>query len=310
MPITPTIHLGVPTQAGPLTVFPVWTDAPAAKRAMRTTLPKSASVGEVGEHSEVERLQLHHTGKSAFLLPGATVFGGGWQHRALVHGVLVDGPVDLDLDVRCVEAGRWHGDVGAGQGVHQRRAPLAVRGALRGISRDIGRGRPDGNVFSERQGRADQSDVWNRVGRYQSIGSSQSLSLVEMTAVLEPRVDDVLAAIPLLDGQRGILVGIGGHPALLEVFDHTRTLAGQIPAILGGVLADAMLVPARPTPGRRARTFARRVSRRRLDLSAAAGAGFLAEAFDDLADVEAVTTRDEHLVHLSALNIRHDLVAA
>lgn len=131
-----------------------------------------------------------------------------------------------------------------------------------------------------------------------------------MTAVLEPRVDDVLAAIPLLDGQRGILVGVGGHPALLEVFDHTRTLAEQIPAILGGVLADAMLVPARPTPGRRARTFARRVSRRRLDLSAAAGAGFLAEAFDDLADVEAVATRDEHLVHLSALNIRHDLVAA
>lgn len=118
MPITPTIHLGVATQAGPLTVFPVWTDAPAPKRALRTALPKSASVGEVDEHSVVERLQLHHTGKSAFLLPGATVFGGGWQHRALVHGVLVEGPVDLDLDVRCVEAGRWHGDAGAGQGVH------------------------------------------------------------------------------------------------------------------------------------------------------------------------------------------------
>ena len=135
MPITPTIHLGVPTQAGPLTVFPVWTDAPAPKRALRTALPKSASVGEIGEHSVVELLQLYHPGKTTFLLPGATVFGGGWQHRALVHGVLVEGPVDLDLDVRCVEAGRWAGEGGARQGVHQRRAPLAVRGALRGVSR-------------------------------------------------------------------------------------------------------------------------------------------------------------------------------
>ena len=310
MPITPTIHLGVATQAGPLTVFPVWTDAPATKRALRTTLPKGARVGELGDHSEVERLQLHHTGKTTFLLPGATVFGGGWQHRALVHGVLVEGPVDLDLDVRCVEAGRWNGDVGAGQGVHQRRAPLAVRGALRGISRDIGRPRPDGNLYSERRNRADQGDVWNRVGRYQSIGSSQSLSLVEMTSALEPRLDEVLVDIPVLDGQRGILVGVGGHPALLEVFDHTRTLAGQIRAILGGVMADAMLVPPRPTPGRRARTFARRVSRRPLDLHGEAGAGFVAEAFDDLAAVDAIATRDDHLVHLSALNVRHDLVAA
>lgn len=37
---TPTIHLGSPTQVGPLTVFPVWTDAPEPKRPVRASIPR------------------------------------------------------------------------------------------------------------------------------------------------------------------------------------------------------------------------------------------------------------------------------
>ncbi len=44
MLITPTHHIGVPTHAGPLTVFPVWTDAPVPRRAIRTVVPKKATV--------------------------------------------------------------------------------------------------------------------------------------------------------------------------------------------------------------------------------------------------------------------------
>lgn len=78
----PALHVGSPTLAGPLTVFPVWTDAPAAARAY---LPLSASVaavrekasgGSVGHRARtfarrVERMRLdvaaHEPGRSAVL---------------------------------------------------------------------------------------------------------------------------------------------------------------------------------------------------------------------------------------------------
>ena len=42
---TPKFHLGSPTQVGPLTVFPVWTDAPQPTRPLRARLPKGATIG-------------------------------------------------------------------------------------------------------------------------------------------------------------------------------------------------------------------------------------------------------------------------
>lgn len=312
MTTTPMIHLGVATEVGPLTVFPVWTDAPRAARALRTSLPKGTKVGELESGSSVERLQLHHPGPKAFLLPGGTIFGGGWQHRALVHGVVVEQPVDLDLDVRCVEQLRWNGD--GDQRVHQRRAPIGVQGALRGIRADHGdqtRYESGRAPHPTRDELADQDEVWRRVQRYSPVlGASASLSLVEFTDVLDDGLDDLLGRVPLLDGQRGVLIGVAGHPAVLEVFDHPRTLAGQIRAILGGVLADAAMAPTRTTPGYRARAFAHRVSRRDLTQVSPAGTGVLAETRDDLAAIDGVTTGDDRLVHLSALNVRHDLVAA
>lgn len=321
MTTTPMIHLGAATEVGPLTVFPVWTDAPRAARALRTSLPQGTKVGELESGSSVERLSLHHPGPKAFLLPGGTIFGGGWQHRALVHGVVVEQPVDLDLDVRCVEQLRWNGD--GAQRVHQRRAPIGVQGALRGIRSDrrdrVDQGDRDDQARYEsgltphptRSERADQGEVWRRVQSYSPVlGMSASLSLVEITDVLDDGLDDLLGQVQLLDGQRGVLIGVAGHPAVLEVFDHPRTLAGQIRAILGGVLADAAMVPTCSTPGYRARAFAHRVSRRDLSPVSRAGTGVLAETRDDLAAIDGVTTGDDRLVHLSALNVRHDLVAA
>ena len=301
MVTAPVNHVGSPTHVGPLSVFPVWTDAPVPRHALRTSLPKGATIDEVAEGSVVERLSLHNPTDSMFLLPGGSVFDGGWQHRVLVHSVLADARTDVDLDVRCVEQGRWDGT--GQQRLHGRRAPLAVRGALRGIRTDR---QPLG-----RAGRADQGDVWNRVHRYErTMGSSASSSLVEVTDRLEDQAGDVLARLQPLPGQRGVLIGIGGHPVVLEVFDHPRTLTRQWGAIITSVLADAHLVPARPTTGRRARIFAQRVSERTLQPWADAGAATAVEARDDLAVIDAIATRQNNVIHLSALNARHELVGA
>ena len=153
--------------------------------------------------------------------------------------------------------------------------------------------------------------MWSRVKRYEaSTGRSATSSLVEMTDRLEPAGVDPLGELRPLLGQRGVLIGVGGHPAVMEIFDHPRTLADQWDAIITSVLADARLAPARPTSGARARTFAHRVSGRRLARRERAGAAVAASARDDLAVIDATVAEAERIVHLAALNARHDLVGA
>jgi hypothetical protein len=302
MYITPQLHVGSPTQAGPLSVFPVWTDAPMPTRRLRSTAPKGVAVTELASGPVVERLTVHNPTSHGFLLPGGSVFDGGRQHRALVHSVVVAPDTDLEIDVRCIEQGRWGGT--AGHGAQARRVPLAVRGALRGISAARrGVDRPDR--------RADQGDVWARVPRYeQALGASPTSSLLEVARRIDVDAADVVAAVRPLAGQRGVLIGIGGHPVLLEVFDHPATLEEQWDAIIAGVLADARLVPSRPTPGRRARVFAQHVSARPIEPWAPAGAAIAMETRDDLAAVDGTTLDGETFVHLTALNCRHQLVGA
>lgn len=311
---TPALHVGAPTEAGPLTVFPVWTDSPMPRRALHTRPPAGARVTEVGGGGpQVERLVVHNPTTTPFLLPVGTVFDGGLQHRVLVNGTLVGEQMDLDLDVRCIEHGRWNG--ARQHRVHHRRAPLAVRGALRGIRSaerrpgDASTGRGAGHALAE------QGDVWQRVRRYEAAtGPSTSESLVEMTDRLHGDgggdVGPLVDAVRPLPGQRGVIIGIAGHPVLAEVFDHPATLARQCDAIVHGVLADALLAPHRPTPAHRARAFVRRVAGRRLDAWRDGPAAATYAAADDLALVESLVTGAGRVVHLSALNIRHELVGA
>lgn len=300
MNITPQLHVGRANHVGPLSVFPVWTDLAPPDRPIPTALPPGATVGEMPDGSQVAKLRLNNPTGSIFMLPGGTTFGAGWQHRVLTTSVLVEGPMQMDLDVRCVEQGRWNG--GTSQRVGTRRAPLAVRGALRGIRRTDN---PGGNE------RADQADVWSRVQRYEAtLGASPSRSMVEVAASVEAHLPLVLEALRVLPGQQGVIIGIGGRPALVEVFDHPATLADQWAAIIGGVLADAAMAPSQQTPNRRARRFAARISGQPLSSGDGPRSRVEWTAPDGLATVDALLTSTDHLVHFAALNPRHDLVCA
>src|SRR5829696_299319 len=119
----PAIHLGSPVQAGPLTVFPVWTDAPLAARPYRTTLPAAGAVKEHDGGPSVESLMVSNPRATPVLLLEGALLEGGWQHRVLAQSVLIGGKTRQDVDVRCVEQRRWGGERGQHFGTH--RAPLA-----------------------------------------------------------------------------------------------------------------------------------------------------------------------------------------
>ena len=298
----PALHVGSPVQAGPLTVFPVWTDAPLDTKPYRTTLPKSGRVGELQTGPSVPELRVTNPGAVPVLLFEGALLDGGWQHRVLANSVLVGAHADVTVEVCCVEQHRWGG--GQDQRLGGRRAPLAVRGALRGIQ--AGR-----RLEPEHSRRPDQGDVWERVAHYESgHGRSRTSSLVEVQRGLDRQIENIVREARPLPAQRGVLIGVAGHPVLLEVFDHPQTLAEQWDAILSAVAVDALLVPAEPTPGYRARAFARRTLATAVAESGLAGVAMAIAGNDrDLISARGLATSDR-VIYAGVVNTRHQLVLA
>ena len=85
--LMPDLHVGRGLQAGPLTVFPVWSShAPVHSlevgRAAEVTASEREGSPVVGE------LIVTNTGAASALLLEGEILEGGWQHRALRHDII------------------------------------------------------------------------------------------------------------------------------------------------------------------------------------------------------------------------------
>jgi hypothetical protein len=118
-------------------------------------------------------------------------------------------------------------------------------------------------------------------------------------------------AVPVLDGQRGVVIGLAGQPVLLELFPSHKCLTAALPALISGLMLDAMSAAAPPviTPGRRARRLVERLDGRRTHLTDEVNAGDAIpfSLVTEHATVRGVTL-DEEWAHLTVFNRRHPLV--
>lgn len=277
------LHVGSGTTTGALTVFPVWGEREGG-RGYRT----DAHLAVVSERPgpAVANLIIGNPGDCPLLVLEGQVLEGGWQNRVVGRSVLVPAHASMELDVFCVEQGRW-----GGAGEHRsngRRVSLRVRGALR-----------------SRQDR--QSEVWRRVGEYEKrYGPNETASLLKHADRAAVDVDRLVSRFRPLPAQVGVVLGVAGQPVLAEVFDDPRTLASQFHSILRAAGLDALGEQEVATPSRRARRFVDRLSRVERRAVASAGAGTTLAGADHYADVSCLSwgRRDVHLV---ASNPRHPL---
>jgi hypothetical protein len=253
-PITTTLrlHVGQGTHRGPLTVFPVWTDAPEVPRGYVTGASAPVDVAERAGSPAVDQLVVTNRGKHPVLLLAGELLEGGWQTRALIATTLLAPGQRSVQQVVCVEQGRWGGDIAHRR--QARRVPFAVRARF---------DRPDA-----------QRAVWDRVRGYDSVaGPSETGSLADRLDRTTAAADELTGGLRPLAGQRGVLVGIAGRPAWLEVFDSGRTLSAHWSALLHAATLDALSQPAVRTPAALARSFAERVEGTRLTSGEPAGLG-------------------------------------
>lgn len=278
------LHVGQGTTVGSVTLFPIWQDRTSTGARRYDTSAAALRVDEAEGGPSVPQLVATNTGAKAVLVLDGQLFEGGWQHRMATRSTLVGAASRVVLDVACVEQGRWGGSVT--QHTRGRRATTYVR-----------------HGFDEA---GQQGEVWDRVQQYG--GVSATGSLVERLSTPDEQAARLLRRVRPLPGQTGLLVGIGGQPLALEVYDHPQTLREQFEAVVRAACLDASGRPAVPTPGRRARRMVERLERTRLALEPNAGQDArLARARTSDLDVMSLQ-KASYRLHLRATYRRHPLL--
>lgn len=265
------LHVGRPLQRGAVSLFPVWS-ADAVDRP-GYDLAGDVRVDEHPDGGVIASLLVTNAGTRPALLLAGELLAGGQQHRTALRSTVVEPSCTAAVEVRCVEEGRWSGSRSSSRA--GRRSPVRVRAGQH------------------------QGEVWRRVREYGTTGTHP---------LLDVREPDDLRGVRPLPGQVGLLVGLGGQPLLLEVFDAPSTLAQAWDGLLGAVAVDAGRAAAVPTPGRRARRFLDRVRAVR-PVAATSATGTALRAETPHVRVEALHWGGS-VVHAVALDPRHELMAA
>jgi hypothetical protein len=298
MPV-PCIHVGRGSRLGPVTWFPLWTDAPPGP-ALATGTGASIAVEEMPGHPQVEKLVVVNPSGVAVLLVEGELLEGGWQHRLLQHDFVLDAGRRETIDVSCVEQGRWQG--GTAHIRRARRAAPRVRTAMTAARAEVR-----------------QSAVWSQVAEYQTaLGSSPTASLVDHIDAYESRAQDAellarVSAVRPLPGQRGVAYGVGGYPVGLEVFSSEDALGEHLEQLLASLLLDAAALrgsgPEDAVPARRVRRLVARLDEvdPMPDPTVQGGCGVVRRADTDALVVRGITL-DGTWAHLAVFNRRHQLV--
>ena len=301
MMVIPNLHVGRGTHFGSLSVFPVWAEGPVVL-GLASGRGANVLVAEREGNPVVGELVLKNLSARPALLLAGELFEGGWQHRVLNQDLLLMPGQHMVASVCCVEHGRWNA-----QGAHRRharRASMMVRAAQTTTS-----------------SAARQHEVWDRVSRYdRAFGASPTASYVDHLdghATWTPNsapdesasIWEAIQGIRAIPGQRGVLIGLGGQPAFLELFPTPAGLRGHLGGLLEAAALDAALMPCEPTPGRRARRFVGALAGAPLGahVGVDAGSGQALIARSSGHEIRALAWNDQ-LVHATVFNRRHRLM--
>ena len=234
-----------------VTVFPVWLES----QPLEGFCWKSShiAVGENAEGASVNNLTVTNTGHRPHIVLEGDIFEGGRQNRVLTRSLVLARGEEREVPVACVEEGRWHG-TGDHRG-GRRRAPMSVR---YGMTNTMSRMNV-ADVQAADAGTHVQSDVWNRIRQHESTrGAVEGHSLTESMdqADRARNMGTRIKPPTVLPGQRGVLIGIGGHIVAAEFFGNTEGLQSRWDGIISAAHYEAMEAPARRTASWKARDFA------------------------------------------------------
>jgi hypothetical protein len=220
------------THAG-LTVVPLFSrEEPRLEYlGLDEALARGLRVREVDESGSVNDLVVENPLDELVLLYEGEELVGAKQNRVVHRSALVGGRSRTSLPVDCVEHGRW---------AYRTRVFASADRVAYPEQRRL------------RHAGGGQGEVWANVSAKAARHAARSATDAQ-EAIYEKRattLDEYLSALPRLDGQSGVLVGIGGVIACLDYVGRADVFAGLYAKLLRGYALDAT---ERPVPKRLAR---------------------------------------------------------
>jgi len=206
------------------------------------TLPETEKV-DFEDKGGISPIGVKNTGGlPLFIRSGSVLQGISGQDRAVIHSMILDPKVDIDIKVRCVHASRptSHGGKFKYSGI----APRVVQSSLRKSQHDtwnsvqsyfcmssmVGSDFQSGKTKSMRMGRRRSPVYGATIGA--TIGESAVKhddlpSIQKKQKELDGNLQDILKQVPVLENQIGaIIVGMSGVIGV-ESFDHPESWKAQ-----------------------------------------------------------------------------------
>ena len=227
------LSIGRPATRGGLTLYPVFTQMPAARPYLTGRQADSEAVLAITERpgaAAVPELLVENRGDLPVLLvEGETVLGGK-QNRTLNVSVLCPPRTRTPVPVSCVEEGRW----GAPQVTRRspRHAPSRLRD-LKTASVVAAAIRGDGKL-------SNQVGVWQEVTRHvqhRDLASPTS-ALEDVYAAADSELRHLVDGLRPRPGQVGVVAAEGRHIRVLDLFDRTESLADYWDGLVQGYALD------------------------------------------------------------------------
>ena len=206
------VKLGDPQHYRNMSVFPLLF---SGKSKLEYTMLRKAlkqehiMITEISENGSVPELKLFNVTESYILLLDGEELEGAKQNRVLNTTLLVYPKSELKVPVSCTEQGRWDQESAAFHDSEKIMFSRARGNKMSSVHQSLKYG----------QGyQSNQSEVWNDISQLQHKRSihSPTSAMKDIYDKEKGNLDDFLKAFPLIEGQCGIIVGLGGQVVGLE----------------------------------------------------------------------------------------------
>lgn len=228
--------LQAPIYAGSVALVPVSMNKPISNQDGNfITLSEARKEGSVEiteiESEDVNTLKVENKGTRPLLLLGGDLLMGGKQDRIVARDVIVPPGKTVNVEVFCVEHGRWDG-----QSEHFEFKETVVPNDVRQAAAHEG-----------------QSEVWAKVDDYNSangnFGGSLSVSKGLSTEKVQKSVKEhepkVLDALRAQKNVVGFIYVRNGELQSMDLFGNPKVFDIAKSSLLKGFLADGASIPAK-----------------------------------------------------------------
>ena len=231
------VKLGDPQHYRNMSVFPLLFSGKSKLEYLM--LGKALNEGhimitEISENGSVPELKLFNTSESYILLLDGEELEGAKQNRVLNTTLLVYPKSELKVPVSCTEQGRWNRVSAA----FQHSGKFLFRRARGNKMSSVHQSLKYGQGY-----RSNQSEVWKDISELQSNRNTHSptSAMKDIYDKEKDNLDDFLKAFPLIEGQCGFIVGLGGHVVGLEYLSSSDCYLDVHSQLIESYTMDALV---------------------------------------------------------------------